>query len=111
MIRSATPDDAKAAIPLIVEAIGSIAMLLTGTKGRLEAMPILERFFREANNRVSYENTLVLEEPATDPGLNNRIVGVTVSYDGSSARKLDEPLERAARLQSGLSEYQIPTEA
>ena len=111
MIRAATPDDALAAIPLIVEAIGSIAMVLTGTKDRQEAIPILERFFRQAANRISYENTFVLEEraSATEPG--PRIVGVTVSYDGPGARKLDEPLERAARLRSGLSEYQIPTEA
>ena len=111
MIRSAAPDHAPEAIPLIVEAIGSIALVLTGTKVPEEAMPILERFFREAGNRVSYENTLILKEPETNAGPGRSIVGVAVSYDGSVARRLDEPLETAARLRSGFSDHQIPTEA
>src|SRR5690349_465646 len=111
MIRSAVPDDAPEAMSLIVEAIGSIALVLTGTKVLVEAESILERFFREAANRVSYENTLVLEEPEANIGQDRRIVGVAVSYDGRVARKLDEPLERAASLKSGSPDYLIPTEA
>ena len=111
MIRSAVPEDAPEAIPLIVEAIGSIALVLTGTQVLREAIPILKQFFREPANRVSYENALVLEDSEAIAGPIRKIVGVTVSYDGSVARKLDEPLEKAASLQSGLSDYQIPTEA
>jgi ribosomal protein S18 acetylase RimI-like enzyme len=110
MIRSAHPDDAPEVVPLILEAIGSIAFLLAGTKVLAEAMSILERFFEEEGNRVSHQNTLVVEgrEPSTG---GPRILGVAISYDGSAARELDEPLERAAKLQSGSSDYKIPTEA
>jgi ribosomal protein S18 acetylase RimI-like enzyme len=111
MIRSAVPEDAPEAVPLIVEAIGSIALVLTGTQVLREAILILEQFFQEPANRISYENTLVLEDSEATAGPLRKIVGVTVSYDGSVARKLDEPLEKAASLQSGLSDYQIPTEA
>jgi ribosomal protein S18 acetylase RimI-like enzyme len=110
MIRSAVPEDAPEAVPLIVEAIGSIALVLTGTQVLREAILILEQFFREPANRISYENTLVLEDSEATAGPLRKIVGVTVSYDGSVARNLDEPLEKAASLQSGLFDYQIPTE-
>src|SRR5260370_13972839 len=111
MIRSAIPEDAPEAVPLIVEAIGSIALVLTGTQVLQEAIPILEQFFGEPANRVSYQNTQVLEDSEAKGEPIRKIVGVTVSYDGSVARKLDEPLEKAASLRSGLSDYQIPTEA
>jgi ribosomal protein S18 acetylase RimI-like enzyme len=111
MIRSAIPEDAPEAVPLIVEAIGSIALVLTGTQVLREAIPILEQFFGEPANRVSYQNTQVLEDSEAKGEPIRKIVGVTVSYDGSVARKLDEPLEKAASLRSGLSDYQIPTEA
>ncbi|MBV8224892.1 MAG: GNAT family N-acetyltransferase [Verrucomicrobia bacterium] len=110
MIRPATSDDALDAVPLILEAIGSIAFVLTGTKVLAEAMSILEQFFEREGNRVSYENTLIIEESGANAG-DRRIIGVAISYDGSVARKLDEPLEEAAKLQSGSPEYRIPTEA
>ena len=109
MIRPAVSDDALEAVPLILEAIGSIAFVLTGTKVLAEAMSILENFFQQEGNRISYENTLVLEEHESVG--DRRILGVAISYDGLAARKLDEPLEEAAKLQSGSPEYRIPTEA
>jgi ribosomal protein S18 acetylase RimI-like enzyme len=109
MIRPAISDDALEAVPLILEAIGSIAYVLAGTKVLAEAMAILENFFQQEGNRISYENTLVLEEDASVR--DRRVLGVAISYDGSAARKLDEPLEEAAKLQSGSPEYRIPTEA
>ncbi|HEX6565696.1 MAG TPA: GNAT family N-acetyltransferase [Chthoniobacterales bacterium] len=109
MIRPAVSDDALEAVPLILEAIGSIAFVLAGTKVLAEAMSILENFFQQEGNRISYENTLVLEEDASVG--DRRILGVAISYDGLAARKLDEPLEEAAKLQSGSPEYRIPTEA
>jgi len=110
MIRPAVSEDAPDAVPLIFEAIGSIAYVLTGTEVLAEAMSILECFFQERGNRVSYENTLIIEESGANAG-DRRIIGVAISYDGAVARKLDEPLEEAAKLQSGSSEYRIPTEA
>ena len=111
MIRRATPDDAPKAIPLILEAIGPIAFVLTGTNDPKDAGVILDRFFRQEGNRLSYQNALVLEalDCAAEP--NPNVVGIALVYDGSSARALDEPLEKAAKERSGLSDYQIPTEA
>jgi ribosomal protein S18 acetylase RimI-like enzyme len=110
MIRPALSDDAPEAVPLILEAIGSIAYVLAGTQVLAEAMSSLERFFEEEGNRVSHQNALVVEDPAANVG-GRTIIGVAISYDGSVARKLDEPLEEAAKLQSGSPEYRIPTEA
>src|ERR1700691_2318236 len=110
MIRQAFSDDALEAVPLIFEAIGSIAFVLTGTQVLAEAMSILEQFFQQEGNRVSHQNTLVIEAPEANVG-DRRIIGVAISYDGCVARKLDEPFEEAAKLQSGFSNYKIPTEA
>jgi ribosomal protein S18 acetylase RimI-like enzyme len=127
VIRSAVPIDASKAVPLILEALGSIASVLTGTNDRKEVGVILDQFFRQRGNRVSYENALVLEESkeTADQIGNNRpegirqasveqsreVVGVALIYDGSIARALDEALEKAAARKSGLSDYRIPTEA
>jgi ribosomal protein S18 acetylase RimI-like enzyme len=124
VIRPAVPGDAPKAVPLILEAIGSIAFLLTGTNDRKEAELILGRFFRDKGNRVSHQNALVLEDSGERPSGNpleqsaerliewhQDVVGVALIYDGSIARRLDEPLEHAAIQKSGLSDYHIPTEA
>ena len=110
MIRPAVSEDAPQAVPLIFEAIGSIAFVLTGTEVLAEAMSILENFFQQEGNRLSYKNTLVIEDSKTSVG-DGAIVGVAISYDGTVARELDEPLEEAAKLQSGFSDYSIQTEA
>jgi ribosomal protein S18 acetylase RimI-like enzyme len=109
VIRPAVPSDASEAVPLILNAIGSIAFVLTGTTDRKEAGFILDQFFRQKGNRVSYENALVLEDSSVERSRN--VVGVALVYDGSVARILDEPLEKAAIQKSGLSDYRIPTEA
>ncbi len=109
MIRPAVPSDASETVPLILNAIGSIAFVLTGTTDRKEAGFILDQFFRQKGNRVSYENALVLEDSSVERSRN--VVGVALVYDGSIARILDEPLEKAAIQKSGLSDYRIPTEA
>ena len=119
MIRPAAPSDAAEAVPLILDAIGSIAFVLTGTTDREEAGFILNQFFRQKGNRVSYENAFVLEESkdALEPIPNHllersrNVLGVALIYDGSIARTLDEPLEKAAIQKSGRSDYRIPTEA
>jgi ribosomal protein S18 acetylase RimI-like enzyme len=109
VIRPAVPSDASEAIPLILNAIGSIAFILTGTTDRQETGFILDQAFRQQGNRVSYENALVLEDSSEQP--SREVVGVALIYDGSIARTLDEPLEKVAIQKSGLSDYRIPTEA
>jgi ribosomal protein S18 acetylase RimI-like enzyme len=119
VIRSAIPSDAAEAVPLILDAIGSIAFVLTGTTDRKEAGFILDQFFRQKGNRVSYENALVMDdlenvvEQSREGSLeqSREVLGVVLIYDGSIARTLDEPLEKAAIQKSGLSDYRIPTEA
>ena len=103
MIRRAVASDAMRAVPLIMEAIGHIAFVLTGTTDSQEAASILNDFFGQENNRVSYQNALVMEE-------EGEVVAVAILYDGGKARELDAPLELAAAEKSGDSNYRIPTE-
>jgi ribosomal protein S18 acetylase RimI-like enzyme len=103
MIRQAVPSDAAKAVPLILQAIGDIAFVLTGTTDRLETASILDDFFGQEGTRISYENALVMEE-------EGELVGLAILYDGAEARALDAPLERAAAKKSGDSNYCIPTE-
>jgi ribosomal protein S18 acetylase RimI-like enzyme len=103
MIRQAVASDAVKAVPLIMEAIGHLAFVLTGTTDSQEAASILSDFFGQKDNRISYQNALAMEE-------EEELVGVAIFYDGAKARELDVPLERAAAKKSGDSNYCIPTE-
>jgi GNAT superfamily N-acetyltransferase len=103
MIRSAVRNDAAMAVPLILQAIGQIAFVLSGTAEAQETESTLKDFFGQEGNRMSYQNTLVMEE-------EGEVVGVAIFYDGAKARELDEPLEWAAAEKSGHSDYWIPTE-
>jgi ribosomal protein S18 acetylase RimI-like enzyme len=103
MIRQAVPSDAVKAVPLILEAIGHIAFVLSGTSDSQEAACILNGFFEQEGNRVSYQNALVMEE-------GEELAGLAIFYDGARARELDVPLERAAAKRSGDPNYCIPTE-
>ena len=103
MIRQAVRSDAVKAVPLILQAIGHIAFVLTGTTDSQEVASILSDFFGREDNRISYQNALVMEE-------EGELVGVAIFYDGAKARELDAPLERAAAKKSGDSNYCIPTE-
>lgn len=104
MIRQAIRRDAAAAVPLIWQAIGDLAFVLAGTPNFQEVTSILSDFFRREDNRLSYQNALVMEE-------EGQVVGLAVLYDGAKARELDLPLERAAAVRSGDFNYRIPTEA
>src|SRR5271166_5915005 len=103
MIRQAVRSDALKAVPLILQAIGHIAFVLTGTTDGEETASILNDFFGQEDTRISYQNALVMEE-------EGELVGVAIFYDGAKARELDAPLERAAAKKSGDSKYSIPTE-
>jgi ribosomal protein S18 acetylase RimI-like enzyme len=104
MIRQAVRGDAEKAVPLILQAIGHIAFVLTGTLDVREAASILNDFFGRENSRISYQNALIAEE-------EGELVGVAIFYDGAKARELDVPLESAAARKSGDPNYRIPTEA
>ncbi|USG64041.1 GNAT family N-acetyltransferase [Brevibacillus ruminantium] len=92
MIRYATPEDARLAAPLIFEAIGDIAYTLTGADKPEEAIPVLEKFFSEPSNRISFENSLVVV-------VAGQPVGVLICYHGSRTDELDKPFaERLKQL-------------
>ena len=62
MIRQAVASDAEKAVPLVMQAIGHIAFVLTGTTDSQEAASILSDFFGQEDNRISYQNALVMKE-------------------------------------------------
>ena len=103
MIRQAVRGDAEKVVPLILQAIGHIAFVLTGTTDLREAAVILSDFFGQEGTRISYQNALIAEE-------EGELVGVAIFYDGAKARELDAPLESAAARKSGDPNYRIPTE-
>ena len=78
MIRSAVRNDAAMAVPLILQAIGQIAFVLSGTAEAQETESILKDFFGQEGNRMSYQNTLVMEE-------DGEVVGVAIFYDGGQS--------------------------
>ena len=104
MIREAVRSDAVMAVPLILQAIGDIAFVLTGTTDGHEAASIIKDFFGQEATRISYQNALVIER-------EGQLIGLAILYDGAKARELDLPLERAAAHRSGDAGYCIPTEA
>src|SRR5260221_512439 len=100
VIRPAVPSDASAAVPLILNAIGSIAFVLTGTTDRKEVEFILDQFFRQKGNRVSYENALVLEDSSVERSRNDlpersREGSLERSREGSLERSREGSLERS----------------
>ncbi|MBP3962446.1 GNAT family N-acetyltransferase [Paenibacillus lignilyticus] len=82
--RIAARDDAPEVIPLLLEAIGSIAYLLTGASDEIEAAELLTTFYKQPGNRVSFDNVIVAEQ-------EGRIAGMVVAYSGNDAGQLDEP--------------------
>jgi ribosomal protein S18 acetylase RimI-like enzyme len=96
--------DSAKAVPLIRQEIGHIAFVLTGTTDGQETDSILGDFFGQEGTRISYQNTLVLEE-------EGELLGLAIIYHGAKAEELDEPLQRAAARKSGDPNYCIPTEA
>lgn len=103
MLRNARIEDAAGVLPLMMEAIGSIAYSLTGEDSPEEAMAVLEEFYSREGNRLSYENVTVLEK-------EGRVAAFMLAYHGSSAESLDKPLK--ARLEAcGKSAAAIVCEA
>ncbi|AII14395.1 acetyltransferase [Campylobacter iguaniorum] len=87
MISIATKQDAKSVIELLNLAMEDIAFSLSGTSNLEQSNQILQEFFAQKGNRLSYENILVYR-------LDSKVVGAICSYDGSISHKLDEPFIR-----------------
>lgn len=102
--RYATNDDAPAVIPLLQEAIGPIAYLLTGASDDAEAARRLTDFYKQPGNRISREHMLVHER-------DGRVAGMLVAYSGNDAQRLDEPFLERMRRDFGEAEREIVREA
>lgn len=85
-IRKARKEDAREAVPLIMEAIGDIAMQLTGETEEAKVTQEFEHLFTRTDNRHSYLYTYVAE-------IEGSVAGVLVFYSAEQATTLDAHLE------------------
>ncbi|WP_340019213.1 GNAT family N-acetyltransferase [Paenibacillus sp. FSL H3-0457] len=85
LIRPARIEDADQVIPLLYQAIGDIAYALAGEADHEKAMQILQEFYVQENNRISYRHVTVMEQ-------DGLIAGILVAYDGGEADRLDQPI-------------------
>ncbi|EAH4571013.1 GNAT family N-acetyltransferase [Campylobacter sp. 2352 PW] len=85
MIRKARKDDVKKCIQLLALAMDHFIYKLSGYNDHQKAIEVLENFFTQENNRLSYENIYVYEE-------DREILGAICFYDGALADELDKPL-------------------
>ncbi|MCG7406144.1 GNAT family N-acetyltransferase [Paenibacillus sp. ACRRX] len=86
MIRLAKPEDSKHIIPLMMEAIGTIAFDLSGTENIETTVDVLEQYFLQSGNRLSWDNSIVWEQDGVP-------LGYALFYEGSNVIALDQPLE------------------
>ncbi len=88
--RAAVKKDAKKAAELIHIAIDDIAEKLTGQTKKEDILETLAHYFREENNRLSYQNTIVAD-------LLGEVAGCVITYPGEVASRLDEPILKRLR--------------
>ncbi|MGE8203309.1 GNAT family N-acetyltransferase [Heyndrickxia sp. NPDC080065] len=89
--RYAEKNDAKEAAYLIHLAIHDIAESLTGESEQTKIREVLAQLFSQEDNRLSYQNCLVME-------VDNNLAGIIIAYAGDDAEALDKPiLERLYR--------------
>ncbi|MFS0871133.1 GNAT family N-acetyltransferase [Paenibacillus xylanilyticus] len=92
-LRPARREDADQVIPLLYQAIGDIAYALAGEANHEQAMQILQQFYMQEDNRISYRHVTVMVQ-------GEEVAGILVAYDGSEADRLDQPiLDRPGRSQ------------
>jgi ribosomal protein S18 acetylase RimI-like enzyme len=103
-IRKAVPDDAAKAAVLIREAIKDIAEALTGEKTKERILGVLQMYFRQDVNRLSYRNCIVVTE-------NGALSGIIVAYHGRDVDELDRPINERLRSISGNSEFTVEKES
>lgn len=90
--RPAEKKDAEEVAYLIHLAIQDIADKLTGEKENGKILEVLSQLFQQEDNRLSYQNCLVMEA-------DNKVGGVIITYSGDNADALDRPIiERLRRI-------------
>ncbi|WP_318509086.1 GNAT family N-acetyltransferase [Bacillus sp. T3] len=85
ILRLAENKDSKKAAELIHNAITDIAEQLTGQTKTENIRETLAYFFREKNNRLSFQNTIIAD-------VLDEVVGLIITYPGDDASGLDEPI-------------------
>lgn len=96
LIRNARKEDAQAAIPLIIEAIGDISMQMTGETEEEEIIKGFIQLFTRTDNRHSFMNTYIAE-------IAGKVAGVLVFYSAEQAVILDANLEKYLSDKKGTS--------
>lgn len=87
LIRPALLNEATHIAPLVYEAIGDIALRLTGERTSQNVLSVLEQLIMRTDNRHTYQNTHVAME-------GERVLGILVLYDGVKGAKLDVQLQK-----------------
>ncbi len=104
MIRQAVPADGQISAYLIRLAIQDIAEALTSEQEEEAILEVLHYFFSHPDNRLSYENTLIIE-------IEGNVAGLIVTYLGSDAEQLDGPIVDRLREKNNNSEITTEKEA
>ncbi|MBA9028692.1 GNAT family N-acetyltransferase [Peribacillus huizhouensis] len=104
LLRQAKPADAPISAYLIRLAIQDIAEALTDEQEEKAILDVLQYFFSHPNNRLSYENTLIIE-------IAGNVAGLIVTYLGSEAEQLDRPIVKRLREKNNNSEIMTEKEA
>ncbi|MFF2481858.1 GNAT family N-acetyltransferase [Paenibacillus sp. NPDC058071] len=94
MIRPALKEDIEQVMPLLHDAIGSIACSLAGVEDEAEAMNILKEFYVQENNRISYRNMIVFESDGV-------AAGMLLCYGGDKVESLDAPFIDRIKKETG----------
>ncbi|TQR17324.1 GNAT family N-acetyltransferase [Psychrobacillus vulpis] len=94
-IRNARKEDAKAAVPLIMEAIGDISMQMTGETEEMKITDEFVKLFTRTDNRHSYLYTYIAE-------MEGKVAGVLVFYSAEQAITLDANLEEYLSNKKGI---------
>ncbi|WP_231460047.1 MULTISPECIES: GNAT family N-acetyltransferase [unclassified Pedobacter] len=98
MIRFATPEDAASVAPLIILAMGDLAIKFSNDTDAVKTQAFFEHFFRLPDNQYSYQNTLVFEE-------NGLILGSLNAYDGAKLLALRKNFLDYLKFHNGLLDF------
>lgn len=94
LIRNARIEDAREAVPLIIEAIGDISAQMTGETEEAKIIEEFVQLFTRTDNRHSYLNTHIAE-------MEGKVAGVLVFYSAEQAISLDANLEKYLSAKKG----------
>lgn len=102
--RRALKRDAEEVVKLIHLAIGDIADQLTGETKKENIEKTLTEFFKQQNNRLSYENIVVAD-------IYGNAIGILLAYPGEKGTELDRPILEKLRKKNKNAEITLDKEA